>query len=323
MEPFIYLPEYPFVICQACRVACVGNEVTRHITSKHAGSPASVKLKEIQAAVEVIPGIIRNQKELKDWLVPPPTTAPIPHIPPPKEDGLGCNQCPYVARQIKRMQQHCRDKHGWVNNRKRGRYTNTSEAAIPPVPWRTGVQCQRFFRNRVASSWFEVGRTIPSSNEGPDEDEASRQAEFVMAIQRQARQAFESEADARIQDASDKWEAERWLKRTGWPAHLARIDKTRLREQVLQPIGENEQVLQKMWEIFECVLDNAYVATSRCSPGTAELFEIERKEVTVTPNKPFEGIMEPDAWVRYKEQWRIMMCIWVRHGRHRRYRGFR
>ncbi|KAH8648880.1 hypothetical protein BGZ61DRAFT_42838, partial [Ilyonectria robusta] len=216
MEPFIYLPEYPFVICQACRVACVGNEVTRHITSKHAGSPASVKLKEIQAAVEVIPGIIRNQKELKDWLVPPPTTAPIPHIPPPKEDGLGCNQCPYVARQIKRMQQHCRDKHGWVNNRKRGRYTNTSEAAIPPVPWRTGVQCQRFFRNRVASSWFEVGRTIPSSNEGPDEDEASRQAEFVMAIQRQARQAFESEADARIQDASDKWEAERWLKRTGW-----------------------------------------------------------------------------------------------------------
>lgn len=76
---------------------------------------------------------------------------------------------------------------------------------------------------------------------------------------------------------------------------MAYIDKTQLREQVLQPIGENEQVLQKIWEIFECVLDNTYVATSRCSPGTAELFEIERKEVTVTPNKPFEGIMEPDA----------------------------
>lgn len=50
-----------------------------------------------------------------------------------------------------------------------------------------------------------------------------------------------------------------------------------------------------MWEIFEYVLDNAYVATSYYSPGTAELFEIERKEVTVTPNKPFEGIIEPDA----------------------------
>lgn len=98
----------------------------------------------------------------------------------------------------------------------------------------------------MASSWFEVGRSIPSIHEGPEADQASRQAEFVMTIQRKARQAFESEADARIQDASDKWDAERWLKRTGWPRHLAHIDKTRLREQVLQPIGENEQVLQKM-----------------------------------------------------------------------------
>ncbi|KAH6986727.1 hypothetical protein EDB80DRAFT_731906 [Ilyonectria destructans] len=26
------------------------------------------------------------------------------------------------------------------------------------VPWRTCVRCQRFFRSRVASGWFEVGR---------------------------------------------------------------------------------------------------------------------------------------------------------------------
>ena len=122
------------MICQAYRVACVGNKVTRHITSKHAGSPASARAKEIQTAVETIPGIIYDQKELKDWSVPPPTTAPIPYIPPPKEDGLGCNQYPYIARQIKRMQQHCRQKYGWVNTRRQGRYTSTSEAAIPVVP---------------------------------------------------------------------------------------------------------------------------------------------------------------------------------------------
>ncbi|KAH7109812.1 hypothetical protein EDB81DRAFT_927725, partial [Dactylonectria macrodidyma] len=309
MEPFVHLPEYPFVICKPCAAAFVADEVISHLQAQHTVGSAAQQIHKI---VQAIPGIIHNQKELQQWSVPPPTTAPIPIIPPPMHDGFGCNRCPYVARQIQRIQQHCRDEHGWVNDRKRGRRTKAKEAAMAPVPWKTGVQCQRFFRARVASSWFEVGRTVPPSNEGIDEDEATRQAEFIMATQRKARQAMESEADPRIQESSDKWEAERWLKRTGWPGHLAHVDKTRLREQVLQPIGENEPVLQKMWEIFECVLNNAYVATSRCSSGTAELFEIERKEVTVTPNKPFEGIMEPDSWERYKEQWRIMMCIWVR-----------
>lgn len=64
---------------------------------------------------------------------------------------------------------------------------------------------------------------------------------------------------------------------------------------MLQPIGDDEPVLQKMWSVFEGVLDSAYVAASRCSPGTAELYEIERKENTITPNKPFEGIIEPDT----------------------------
>lgn len=69
---------------------------------------------------------------------------------------------------------------------------------------------------------------------------------------------------------------------------------------MLQPISDKEPGLQKMWQVFERALDSAYVAASRCSPGTAELLEIERKEVYTTPSKPFEGIMEPDAWMRYK-----------------------
>ncbi|KAH7464061.1 hypothetical protein FOMA001_g17996 [Fusarium oxysporum f. sp. matthiolae] len=58
-----------------------------------------------------------------------------------------------------------------------------------------------------------------------------------------------------------------------------------------------------MWAVFEEVLDDAYVATVRdCYPGTAELFEIARKEVHVTTTKPFQGLMEPDAWERYKSR---------------------
>lgn len=67
-----------------------------------------------------------------------------------------------------------------------------------------------------------------------------------------------------------------------------------------------------MWEIFECVLDNAYVAASQYYPGTAELFEIKRKEAHFATDKPFQGLVEPDAWSRYKAWWKILIMIWKR-----------
>ena len=69
-----------------------------------------------------------------------------------------------------------------------------------------------------------------------------------------------------------------------------------------------------MWDVFEQVLDDAYNATVReCFPGTAELFEIARKEAHITTTKPFQGLMEPDAWERYKSRWRQLLCIWKRY----------
>ncbi|KAM5527653.1 hypothetical protein FOXYSP1_20015 [Fusarium oxysporum f. sp. phaseoli] len=114
--------------------------------------------------------------------------------------------------------------------------------------------------------------------------ELKSRAEFLNKIQQEDRDQFESEANARIQAASDKWEAERWLNRCGWPRYLEGVERDEIRA-LLQPIGDDEPVLQRMWEIFERVLDEAYTATSRCFPGTAELFEIERREFLDHPFK--------------------------------------
>lgn len=142
MELFIHLPEHPFVICKWCQVAVVADEVVSHIKSQHTEETSiSSKLRQIHNTIQAIPGIIYNQKELKEWSVPPVITDSIPWIPPPKNDGLGCDQCLYVARQTRRINQHYREKHGRVNTRKRGRRTKKSAAAEPIVPWRIGVQC--------------------------------------------------------------------------------------------------------------------------------------------------------------------------------------
>jgi hypothetical protein len=42
------------------------------------------------------------------------------------------------------------------------------------------------------------------------------------------------------------------------------------------------------------------------------LFEIERREASITTDKPFQGLMEPDSWERYKAWWKTLMSIWKR-----------
>ncbi|KAL3595876.1 hypothetical protein FPOAC2_10246 [Fusarium poae] len=137
--------------------------------------------------------------------------------------------------------------------------------------------------------------------------------QFFKGIHDDDEKAFETEADGNIQNVNEKWDAAAWLNRCGWPRHLEGIDPNRLRA-LLRPIGDDEHVLQRMWEIFEQVLEDAYDATMReCYPGTAELFEIARKEIHITTTKPFQGLMEPDAWERYKSRWRQLLCIWKRY----------
>jgi hypothetical protein len=63
--------------------------------------------------------------------------------------------------------------------------------------------------------------------------------------------------------------------------------------------------------VFKFVLDQAYAAAGWCYPGSAELFEIERKDIhTTITTKPFQRLIEPDAWARYKAWWRVLMSIW-------------
>ncbi|KAM5520395.1 hypothetical protein FOXYSP1_18819 [Fusarium oxysporum f. sp. phaseoli] len=118
-------------------------------------------------------------------------------------------------------------------------------------------------------------------------------------MHREDEEAFEQEAKARlIQDGDDKWEASKWLGRTGWPRHLEGIDQGELKA-LMRAISNDEPELQQMWRVFNTVLDEAYAATERCYPGTAELFEIACKEVSSeTPTMPFQGKMEVNAWTK-------------------------
>jgi hypothetical protein len=48
---------------------------------------------------------------------------------------------------------------------------------------------------------------------------------FFRSIQEEDEKAFESEANARIQDSHHKFEAVAWLNRCGWPRHTVVKDR--------------------------------------------------------------------------------------------------
>jgi hypothetical protein len=100
-----------------------------------------------------IPGIIQGEHELDDFQFPSPTTKAIPQLAEPKNDGMRCKMCQYVSRHRQGIQEHCRARHGWKNQRKRGRQGEVPKAELP---WDSGVRCQRFFKTRLNSRWFEV-----------------------------------------------------------------------------------------------------------------------------------------------------------------------
>ncbi|KAL9560637.1 hypothetical protein ACKAV7_015200 [Fusarium commune] len=302
MEPFVYLPEFPVIICKSCQFACVAKEADSHLRVQHS-MPAAERHIIIQA-IQAIPNIIQDQAGLQAFPFPPPTTKPIPFIAPPVS-RIACDECPYNIKAIKDIQKHYKEKHKWVNDRRRGRSSREIEARERQVPWRTGIQCQRFFPGRAASRWFEVNRGCEEEGASIQQQSADarsvidRKAVFLTRMHREDEEAFEQEAKARlIQNGDDKWEASKWLGRTGWPRHLEGIDQGELKA-LMRAIGDDEPELQQMWIVFNTVLDEAYAATERCYPGTAELFEIARKEASSeTPTMPFQGKMEANAWIK-------------------------
>ena len=214
--PFVHLPDFRIVICSQCRYACVGNEIERHLSKDQHKSVPTSRRGPIGDAVRALHGIIHTQSQLDDFAFPEPTRGPILDLGPPYTDGMACDNCTYVVRCVKRMQKHYRQEHGWVNSRRQGGQRKYAEVAA--VPWREGVQCQRFFPGRKASRYFEVlgnatltaetragGRDgehdgqpskRPQDAEVPDSTCGDSDLDLADVLQQQQQQEEEEEAEA-------------------------------------------------------------------------------------------------------------------------------
>ena len=155
MEHMIHLPEFQVVICRKCQYTVLPSEVNSHFTPKH---PHGFRKSERERIVDIIArieGLIMNEEELKQCEFPFPadTSKPVVGLAAPQANGFRCSfeieggsTCPFVSKTIKRMQEHSFIIHRWENPQKPGRPKKHTAIETQEVPWRSGVQYQRFFK---------------------------------------------------------------------------------------------------------------------------------------------------------------------------------
>jgi hypothetical protein len=94
----------------------VRSQLGTHLDTKHQELVPNTRRQVVNA--------VNREASLQAWAVdydevvyPGPTSQPLPHL-PVYHNGLQRNECAHLYRHIKRMQEHCRQKHGWVNKRR-------------------------------------------------------------------------------------------------------------------------------------------------------------------------------------------------------------
>jgi hypothetical protein len=155
MEPFTIIEPYKILVCTSCCYGCPLHEIQTHLRNKHRNLSPTQRNAIVRES-QRHSSLFKDQEELEFFTLPNIPIPVIPQLAGPFFDGLKCNQCSYIARQIRLIQEHCRTKHSWVNARKSGGRTSQKSNPPPSNPWTSGVRCQRFFPNRRASQWFEV-----------------------------------------------------------------------------------------------------------------------------------------------------------------------
>ncbi|KAK7571375.1 hypothetical protein V3481_018589 [Fusarium oxysporum f. sp. vasinfectum] len=155
--PFVHVVELNLVICLDCKTAILARQVKAHLVDPlHRQHLTLKERRNISNQILEIPNILKDTDDLQHWKFPPPEAEPVPYLEPPLHNGLGCNSCRYIGRDLRRIREHYRQEHSDVLER--GNPVDLSRLDQLSHLWRNDVTYQRMFRGGQKSSWFEVSR---------------------------------------------------------------------------------------------------------------------------------------------------------------------
>ncbi|KAK4551753.1 hypothetical protein LTR86_010946, partial [Recurvomyces mirabilis] len=321
-DVFVHRPEFGIIICQQCEYAVVPQQVNRHVKDHH---PFISKQQRIAIAqsIQALPDVAQIHQ---DVTYPSADEVPIAAL-PVYHDGLQCRECSYVCRHVRRMQEHYKVQHRWVNHQRRGGQAKQKQKHSRNSVWNIRIPCQRFFEYRQWQRLFAV--RLDHAPTTP----ASRQAGIEMAkrVSSSVQVARAAKHDQRrIQGHSQRCVANPWLDFVSWHRHLAGFPVKEL-IQTTWPAKEeahfDESIHESQDDAYpagsEAALARACQATKRMiryafhtstveHVGRVALEAVNRRELGKGNNeKPFYGQLKVQSLRKYMEVWtRMLRYIW-------------
>lgn len=328
---FNHLHEYRVIICRACRYAVVPDQVTAHLAHNHPDIPTQT-CKNIQSNTDQMEDLARINKEV---IYPDSKDAGVEGL-PIYQDGLGCvsesdggQQCSYVCRNIRSIQNHCRLNHGWVNTQKRGRRSTASrEQQSNHRLWIENQSCQRFF---VQGKWQRYFKITQERRISEDKESIVKQGEQL--LDRRIAQIEEDKKRKEVEEPTNRFIVNTWLEHTGWQSHLAGFEKEQLKRWIQPAIGEQGNSEEHDFEEGEgeVGLADACRATRRlirkameiCNPKNVDrsaLHYVNRKETGAKSyEEPFDGGYKVNTIRKYSDIWvKLLRYIWRTHRKEQR-----
>lgn len=145
--------------CKECRYAILPSSINYHFRRSPHQLSSGIRA-EIFRESSKYASLIRDIIALESLSIPTSISYFYPEL-TLYTDGLACQECFYIVRNIKVIQKHYIDTHQWINPRGRGGNTRVSTIE---TPWKSDIPCQRFFHSPPGHSYFRVNPNRPYSS---------------------------------------------------------------------------------------------------------------------------------------------------------------
>ena len=158
------------------------------------------------------------------------------------------------------MREHCRQKHGWVNQQKRGGDVRAKQVHTSNKIWTEDHTCQRFFKATSWQRYFEVARqnVPPGRSNQPRTDQRE---DFFRSQEDDVRRAERDAVDDanRVHGFNDHVSAVvPWLRETGIADHVHGLSKDEIRTAIAVPPPGEDDTPRVIIDAMESLLRDAH-----------------------------------------------------------------
>jgi hypothetical protein len=152
--------QHRILICLSCQYAIIPSQAKTYLQVYH----KRLTVQQRRDIISKVEGTTQLARVREDVIYPEPTEPPVANL-PVYFDGLKCtgitsqgNACSYMCRTLHPMQEHCKQKHNWTNQQRRGGDTRSEQLHTSNKIWTENHSCQRFFKVGAWQRYHEVAR---------------------------------------------------------------------------------------------------------------------------------------------------------------------